>query len=272
MSDPIPTPAPSPPIPAPVPRSLWNLAMPVVIALFGIGCFVAGSLFHPGVLPTPVPPLPVPVVVEPTASNPVVIVPPSTDGTVPKGDSTAIGVKLFSGAKFAWLLPPSKCFTVHEGAANNLIVTPTMDAQYTFGVASVVNGAIWQTWYTVKSGKGPQPPPDPVVPDAFQATIQAAFVADGKPAAQAAQLASLYKMSGPTVSNPAFTKSADVLNAMHSAATTLIGDKLPSVRRVLADDFNKVIGGKSDTVLDAPTRAIIQAEFLKAQQSLEVVK
>ncbi len=130
----------------------------------------------------------------------------------------------------------------------------------------------------LKALEGAKPPPVPVpvpVPvDAFQAAVQSAWEKDGKSVADIGALAAIYRNSAPVVNNPNYTKVAEVLAAMHAAASspTIIADRLPNVRRVLADEFNKNIGGTTATVLDAPTRAIIQAEFLKAQRALEGVK
>ncbi len=126
----------------------------------------------------------------------------------------------------------------------------------------------------LKALEGAKPPPVPVPVDAFQASVQAAWEKDGKSVADIGALAAIYRNSAPVVNNPNYTKVAEVLAAMHAAASspTIIADRLPNVRRVLADEFNKNIGGTTATVLDAPTRAIIQAEFLKAQKALEGVK
>jgi hypothetical protein len=114
-----------------------------------------------------------------------------------------------------------------------------------------------------------KPIPPPVEP--FQAAVQAAYVADGKPAAAAASLAAVYRQSGPTVNNATFTKTSDILGAMHTAAQTLIADQLPTVRRVIGDELNTQLG-KADVPLTAVNRAAISAQFLRAQKALESVQ
>jgi len=111
--------------------------------------------------------------------------------------------------------------------------------------------------------------PPVVVVDAFQAAVQAAYVADGKPAAAAASLAAVYRQSGATVANSA--KMSEVLGTMHIAAQTLIADQLPTVRRVIADELNAQLG-KTDKALDAATRSLINAQFIRAQKALEALR
>lgn len=121
-------------------------------------------------------------------------------------------------------------------------------------------------------------PPTPV--DAFTKSVQDAWVLDGRNP-KVSSLASLYKASPAIVNDPANTKYKDILDKMHAAAQApvLLGEPDPTkvtvlvnVRRVLANEFNTAIGGKTGTPLDATSRALIVAEFAKAQKALEACK
>lgn len=114
-----------------------------------------------------------------------------------------------------------------------------------------------------------KPIPPPI--DPFIASLQAAYEKDGKPAIALTSLTAVYRQSLATVNNTAMMKASDILTAMHTAAQSLIGDQLPTVRRVLGDDANINIG-RTDKVLDATMRATIAAQFLRSQRALEGVK
>lgn len=116
-----------------------------------------------------------------------------------------------------------------------------------------------------------KPAPIPVPVDAFQAAIQAAYVADGKQGAVVAQLAAIYRQSGATVNNPQAMKLSDILSAMHTAAQGLIADQLPTVRRVIGEELNANLG-KTDMPLTPANRAAISVQFLRIQKALEGVK
>ncbi len=124
------------------------------------------------------------------------------------------------------------------------------------------------------------PPVPIVVPpvDPFTAAVQVAYVADGKPAAAAAALAGLYKVSPNTVNNPTFQKYDEILAQMHTAAQAVLGEPdatsvtiLPKTRRAIANELNAQLG-KIDKMLDAGSRLSIVLQFARVQAALEVVK
>jgi hypothetical protein len=123
----------------------------------------------------------------------------------------------------------------------------------------------------------PNPPPGPT--DPFTATLQAAYIADGRPADKLAKLISIYKLSDPTVNNPLNTTYAMVLAVMHSGAQAYLGEPdpanvtiLPNVRRAIAAELKVDIGKGNLAVLDAPGRANISAQFQMVRKALEGVK
>jgi hypothetical protein len=120
-------------------------------------------------------------------------------------------------------------------------------------------------------------PPVPVPVDAFQKAVNDAYALDGKDKANAANLASLYSLGVKSiVYDASLTKIGDVQTKMHTAAQSLFKENgevkvLVNVRRALADEFNRAIGGKTGDPLTDATRKLIAAEFLKAQRALESV-
>lgn len=130
----------------------------------------------------------------------------------------------------------------------------------------------------VKALEGAKPPPVPVPVDAFQKAVQDAYIADGKPAAKIAQLASLYKLSGSIVNDKALTKTGQITAKMHDAAKNLFQEKddsmpyLTNVRRVLGAEFASAIHDKTQDVLTDSLRVLIATEFSKAQKALEGVQ
>jgi len=124
--------------------------------------------------------------------------------------------------------------------------------------------------------EGAKPPPVIVPPDAFTAALQAAYVADGKDAANLAKLISLYKLSPSIINDATLTKEGDIVAKMHASAQALFNETdkvtvLPNVRAALQAEFNKVLGGKTADPLTPALRASIAAEFSKAQAALQGV-
>ena len=121
---------------------------------------------------------------------------------------------------------------------------------------------------------GTPTPPDPPLPtDAFSKAVLDAYVADGKPVAQVAQLAALYRQSATTVNNLSNKTAKDVLDTMHKAAVSLVGDAttvLPKTRRVIADELNKTLANM--TTLTPDNRSTITAAFVRVQVALEGCK
>ena len=112
---------------------------------------------------------------------------------------------------------------------------------------------------------------------AFWKAVNDAYALDGKDKANAANLASLYSLGVKSiVYDASLTKIGDVQTKMHTAAQSLFKENgevkvLVNVRRALADEFNRAIGGKTGDPLTDATRKLIAAEFLKAQRALESV-
>lgn len=154
----------------------------------------------------------------------------------------------------------------------------TADGDIWFEAACVVGKKIIRSAYKVTVVKAPQPPPPPVpMPvDPFQSAIQDAYVADGKPAAQAAQLASIYKLA-PTDDKSLKTYQA-VFDKMHRAVQLLMTDDvLKHTRSVIKDDLESTFGAKDDKgwkdrALDDAGRRALSGRFGKIQAALEGVK
>lgn len=177
--------------------------------------------------------------------------------------------------EIVWV-PPGEGDWHSDGFSALFVLPANGSGVYIVEALGVVNGKpVWAREKIVQ--QAPQPPPTPV--DAFQKAIQDAYVADGKPANAVANLADLYKKSGTIVNNASLTKFKDILDTMHSAAQIALGEPdqtkvtiLPNVRRLIANEFNSVIAGKTGTALTDNDRKTIAAEFLKAQHALEGVK
>lgn len=246
------------------------------------------ALRFPMIVPPPTPPSPVPPPI-PTPS-PVTKLPADTlycvEGDVPfllftlpkdlvkvtkkEGPCTVYGKFIDGNGKSEFRDFKSKYLWIVESSG-----VGTVDFIWVPVGAMKESDAITKT-LDVDNGQGPRPPP---IDDSFTKALAAAYVADGKQADKVVQLAAVYKKSGAIVNNPSYTKHKEILDTMHAAIQSALDEPdaskvtiLPNIRRVLANEFNAAIGGKTGTVLDATSRALIAAEFLKAQRALEAIR
>lgn len=103
---------------------------------------------------------------------------------------------------------------------------------------------------TVRCGKAPQPPPgpDPKPPgpsDPLAAAMKAAYLADrgATKAADATQMAAVFRNAVDTAADQRVTTSAALLGAVRSAALSLVpADRLTGVREVAAAELDRQLG------------------------------
>lgn len=158
--------------------------------------------------------------------------------------------------------PACKSMVIHAKAGGTFAIFAAIPSDK--GISSAV--------CVVTIGQPGPPPPPPVA--TFADKLEAAYTADianGSTAAQAAKLVLLYRTTAAsTVYDAGLTTGAGLLNEMHKAATTLIGDELSRSRRVIADELNKSFSGTK--TLDKATRDAIAAAFVRIATALEGVK
>jgi hypothetical protein len=195
------------------------------------------------------------------------------------GDLLAITPKS-AVAEVRWFVSP-RTGAAALACGNAIHFAAKLPGEYTATCFTIVGGKISDPFEVrITVGQAPQPPPGPgpgptptpipIPPpvDPFPAAVAAAYAADGKPAAQAAQLASIYKFSGPVVNNPTFKTAKDVLDTMHSVAQSLLGDGFKNTRRTIADELNRAIG-QTNADLTPAIRTTMQAQFARMQAILE---
>lgn len=124
---------------------------------------------------------------------------------------------------------------------------------------------------------GVAPHPDPVVPDAFVASLQTAYDADADPkkAEQLKDLKAIWKLA-PALCDPRndgkdpATVGA-LIEVVRAAASAMTRDALKGVRVRLAEEL-KVALPDPTAALDDPTRARAKAAFTRLASSLDRVK
>lgn len=184
---------------------------------------------------------------------------------------------------FNWVIPPETASALdYHITGSSVLFTPLVDGACEIGAIAVSKDAT-PLWCKITSGKGPQPPPVPIPTptDPFLVAIQAAYTADGKPSAQVAQLASVYKLSPTFINDPANKTPVDILNVLKKSVVLVLKEANPDVMTVLkntrlaiATEMDKTLplGANSTKALDAPTRQLIATQFARVQAALETLK
>lgn len=133
-------------------------------------------------------------------------------------------------------------------------------------------------------GQGPRPPPDdPVDPDpeirSLTSQIRTAYTSESASdkATSAKELASLYRTMAKSLSaNDAtvakLTTQLQFGEAMKAARSGLIGDKIPEVRSVIGDFFDKKWVVAENAKFDGPAKSKAAASLVQAAKALEAIK
>ncbi len=134
-----------------------------------------------------------------------------------------------------------------------------------------INTSLIQIQKDIADLKKPVPVPDPPE-DPFQHELQSYYEIDKKPAVQAAQLASIYKLSGPIVNDPNLKTIQDLYTRMHNSVKILMpDDTLKLTRMVIKNDNDRVFGSKDGT-LTPEIRLMFISQHSKIQKALEALK
>lgn len=145
------------------------------------------------------------------------------------------------------------------------------------GVDNAASFAKMDTRLTALEQIKPNPPPtDPLI-----ASLQAAYVADGKPAAQLVKLANIYQLSATITGNPANTTPSAIFAVNHKAIEGSLKEPTPNVltiltstRRAIGAEMDKYLplAAASTVPLTDATRANIDAQFQRIAKALQGVQ
>jgi hypothetical protein len=261
----------SQPTPAPAPSPWWaalrSCATLILTFLAGAGVTV-GTMQVKGCLP----PAPVPVPTEPSADNPIIL-PDTFSAAVGRRDD--LQAKVFKGTSLTWIVDPADndALQTKPDSSTSLVIVPRDKGIYYIGAIDKGGKMTAPAWCRVTTGDVPPPIPPPVPTDPFTVTLQTAANLDtAADRTKIPQLAALYRQSVNTVNDKSITTAKQLLDTMHGAAQSLIGDSLPNLRKALATELNATMPTQSTAVLDDATRAKAAAEFTKISTALSGVK
>jgi hypothetical protein len=120
----------------------------------------------------------------------------------------------------------------------------------------------------------PHPSPAPTPGDLFTQSLQAAYTADpaGDKAASLALLQQVWVQAGTAATDTSLKTLGDLYTKLHTAANTVLGDKLTGVRKVIEGELNRQLPTQSATALDDAVRAKCQAQFQRTATALRGIK
>ena len=126
----------------------------------------------------------------------------------------------------------------------------------------------------VEGGPEPGPTPPTPEPDALTKLLQEAFDQEGSGKLKMRDLlVQVYRKGAEDTSQRAENDTpTKVLAVLRVAATELIGDGLPKVRRAIADELNKALPRQPDKVLTAEDRVTFKRELARFADALEKLK
>jgi hypothetical protein len=123
----------------------------------------------------------------------------------------------------------------------------------------------------------PIPPPVPV--DQFQAAIQAAYIADGKPAVALKKMADIYGLAPTIINNPDNKYPIDIVKVNAAAITSQIEPGAPktvlvNVRNAIDMELRKYLpfGPGSDAALTADTRNQYITQYARVAAALKGIQ
>ena len=126
---------------------------------------------------------------------------------------------------------------------------------------------------------GPDPkPPDPKPPgpdpdDPLFVKLKGAWSAEtAADKLKIKSLAALYRQSVTTAAKPDILTCKALLDIMHAARLTLVGEALPAVRKVLTVEMDRLLPTSISAPLDGPTRDLCGKTFARIAALLEVLQ
>lgn len=112
--------------------------------------------------------------------------------------------------------------------------------------------------------KPPDPKPPDVEPtDLIWPSLKAAWLADPSPtkAADKDRLAGLFAQSAIKANDPTITKALQLKNIVRDARISLMGERLPDVRKVINDESQRILPTAVDADLNATNRDLYAKNF-----------